>query len=125
MAQSYEIRLNRSQLVPDRGLQRRHQKFKLATFPTKLLDNVNNPILKYLCKFQINIQPHARVTAVQSLEDLYTFILWQPSWWSQAHPQPFSPYKIMEKCQTSLAHNSVFIDTNNFKFGTETRSMVL
>ena len=31
------------------------------------------------------------------------------------------PYKIIENSLTSLAHNSVFIDSNNFKFNTETR----
>ena len=39
--------------------------------------------------------------------------------------QPILPYNIIENPPTSLAHNSVFIGPNNFKFGTETRFMVL
>ena len=35
--------------------------------------------------------------------------------------QPIFPYNIIEKSPTSLAHNSVFIGPNDFKFGTETR----
>ena len=32
--------------------------------------NVNNPILKYRCKYQVDIPNNARVEAVQSLENL-------------------------------------------------------
>ena len=39
--------------------------------------------------------------------------------------QPIFPYNIIENSQTSLAHNSVLIVPNNFKFGTETCCMVL
>ena len=35
------------------------------------------------------------------------------------------PYYIIENFPTSLAGNTVFIGPNNFKFGTETCSMVL
>ena len=39
---------------------------------------------------------------------------------------PTSPFShIIENIPTSLAHNSVFIDPNNLKFGTETHCMVL
>ena len=37
-------------------------------------------VLKGFCKFQVDIQKNARVTAIQSLEDLHTFILRQPCW---------------------------------------------
>ena len=47
-------------------------------FLTKFLHNVNNPVLKGLCKFQVDISINARVTSVQRLENLYTFILPQP-----------------------------------------------
>ena len=47
------------------GLTWRHQKFKSTTFFTKLLHNVNNPILKHLCKFQVDIPIDPRATAVQ------------------------------------------------------------
>ena len=35
-------------------------------------------ILKDLCKFQVNTPINAKVTAVQSFENLHTFISWQP-----------------------------------------------
>ena len=38
--------------------------------------------------------------------------------------QPIFPYNIIENSQTSLAHQSVSIDRNNFKFGTETGCIV-
>ena len=37
---------------------------------TKLLQDVNNLILKYLCKFQVDIPINARAIAVQNLENL-------------------------------------------------------
>ena len=37
--------------------------------------NVDNPVLKGLCKFQANKLVNARVTAVQSLENHQTVIL--------------------------------------------------
>ena len=37
---------------------------------------------------------------------------------------PF-PYNVIENSPTSLAHKTVFVDLNNFKFGTETHHMVL
>ena len=43
-------------------------------FFTKFLHNVNNPVLKALCKFQVDIPINARVTAVQNLENLHTYL---------------------------------------------------
>ena len=40
-------------------------------------------------------------------------------------PQSIFPYNIIEHSPTSFAHNSVFIGPNDFKFGTETRFVVL
>ena len=40
--------------------------------------NVDNPVLKCLCKFLANKLVNARVTAVQSLENHQTIILRQP-----------------------------------------------
>ena len=54
------------------GLQLRHQKIKSTTSSTKFLHNVNNPILKHLCKLQVDISINARVISVQSLENIYT-----------------------------------------------------
>ena len=56
---------------------------KLTTYLTKFFYNVNNPILRYLCKFQVDIPIIARVTAIESLENLCTFILRQPCWWAK------------------------------------------
>ena len=39
-----------------------HQKFKLTIVFTEFLHDVNNPVLKGLCKFQVDIQKNARVT---------------------------------------------------------------
>ena len=47
--------------------------------------------------------------AVQSLENLHTFLLWQQG----------CSYNIIEDSATSLAHNSVFIGPNNSEFGTD------
>ena len=95
------------------------------TFPTKLLHNVNNTILKYLCEFQVDISINAKVITVQNLEDLCTFILRQPYWSAKECPQPIFLYNATENSPTFLAHNSVFIDPDNFKFGTETRYVFL
>ena len=53
-------------------------KFELAISWTKFLHNVNNPFLNGLCEFQVDIPKGERVTAVQSLEKLHTFMLRQP-----------------------------------------------
>ena len=55
-------------------------KFKLMTLVTKFLHNVNSPILKGLCKFQVDIPINAR--PLKSLENFGTFILLQPCWWA-------------------------------------------
>ena len=62
---------------------------------------------------------------VESFENLHTFILRQPCWWARERPQPVFQYNIIENFPTSFARNSVFVGSNDFKFGTETRSMVL
>ena len=58
----------------------------IIDFLTKFLHNVSSPVLKRLCKFQVDIPINARVTAVQNLENLYTFILRQPWWWTKECP---------------------------------------
>ena len=93
-------------------------------FWTKFSDNVSNLILKGLCKIQVDIPIYARVTSVQSLENLQTFLyvaaVIMVGKKVNAH-QPIFPYNIIENSPTSLAHNSVFIGPNNFKIGTQTR----
>ena len=42
---------------------------------TKFLHNVNKPVLKGLCMFQVDIPINAKVMAVTSLENLHIFIL--------------------------------------------------
>ena len=49
----------------------------------KLLHNVNNPNLKNIGKFQVDMPLNARVIAVQSPENSYTFILLQPCLWAK------------------------------------------
>ena len=39
--------------------------------------------------------------------------------------QPIFPYNMIENSPNFLAHNSISIDANNFKFGTETCVVVL
>ena len=80
------------------GLQCRHRIFELTIFWIKLLHEVNNPFLNAVCKFQVGIPINERVTEVQSLENLHTFVLRQPC----SH-QPIFPYNIIEHSQTSLA----------------------
>ena len=87
--------------------------FKLTIFLTKVLHNVNKPILNDLCKFQVDTTINAKVTAVQSFKNLHTFMLRQPCWWAR------------ENSPTSFACNSVFVGPNGFKCGTETCCMVL
>ena len=100
-------------------------KILINDFSDKTFTQCNYPILKYLCKFQVGIPINAIVIAVQSLEDLYIFILGQPCWWAKECLHPNFPYEIIENPPTSLAYNSVFVDPNNFKFGTETHCMVI
>ena len=38
--------------------------------------------------------------------------------------QPSFPYNLTENSPTSLVHKTVFVDSNNFKFGTKTHYMV-
>ena len=78
-------------------------------FFTKFEDNVNSPVLKDLCKFQVD----ARVTNAQYWENQ-----------NEAH-EPTFPYNITENSPTSLAYNSAVFVSNNFKFGTKTSYMVL
>ena len=84
-AEALLLRLIPCQTIP--GLQWRHQKFKLTIF----LTDIDYPSLKYLWKFKVDIPIHARVTAVQSLENLYTFILQQPCWWAKQTPPAYFP----------------------------------
>ena len=42
-----------------------------------------------------------------------------------AQKSVLSPYNIIENSPTSLAHTSVFVNPNNFRFGTETRMIFL
>ena len=46
---------------------------------------VNKQVLNGLYKFQVDTPINARFSAVQSWENLHTFILRQPYWWAIAH----------------------------------------
>ena len=89
-------------------------------FGSNFLHNVNNPILKDHFKFHINTQINAKVTAVQSFENLHIFLLRQPC---QERPPAHFPYNNRNSL-ISFAFYSVFVGPNDFKFGTETRVMV-
>ena len=49
-------------------------------FLAKFVYIIKDPILKYHYKFQLHIPINARVRAVPSLENFYTFILQWPCW---------------------------------------------
>ena len=103
---------------------RTSSKIKINDFSDKTLHNVDNAILKNLCKFQVDVPINTRVIAVQSLENLYTFILRQPCWLAKECLPAHFQYNIIENSRLSLAHKTVFVDPNNFKFGTDTHYMV-
>ena len=71
-------------------------KIQINDFFAKFLHNVNNPGLKGLCKFPVDIPTNSRVTATQSLENLHTFILRQPCYAQQL----IFPNKIIENSQS-------------------------
>ena len=78
-------------------------------------------------KFQVDIPINARVTAIQSFQNLHSFIRIAVAMLvggqKNAH-QPIFPYSIIEKSPASLAHDSIFVDRNKSKFGTKARCMV-
>ena len=83
-------------------------------------------ILKGFCKFQIKIPINARVTAVQSLENLSIHLHCGSHVGRQKNAyQPIFPYNIIETSATSLAHKPVFVSPNDFKFGTEIGCVVV
>ena len=86
----------------------------------KVLHNVNNPVLKGLCKFQVDIPKNSRVTAVQSLQNLHNLILPQPRWYVKECLPAIFPYNIIENSPTSLTYDSAFVGPNNFRSGTKT-----
>ena len=47
-------------------------KMKIKDLFDRLFYNANDLIMKYLCKFEVNLPINARGTAVQSLESLHT-----------------------------------------------------
>ena len=64
---------------------------KNLNFRIKFLHNVNDSILKVLCKFQVDLSINARVRTVHSLDNLHTFILRQP-YWCMGKRMPTSPF---------------------------------
>ena len=99
-------------------------------FFTKFLQNVNKPILKGLCKFQVDVP-----RVMQVMQELGQFKVLKISihLYCGSHVggqknalQPIFPYNIIEKNPpTFFPHNSASNDPNNFKFDTETGCMVL
>ena len=86
---------------------------------------MNNPILKDLCKFQVDTPINAKVIAVQNLENFIRLYCGSHDGGQENAHQPIFPYNIIENVPTSFVHNSVLIGPNDFNFGTETRFMVL
>ena len=63
--------------------------------------------------------------AVQSFENLHTFLLQQPCWYAREHrPAHFSYHSITENSPTFSARNTVFVGPIDFKFDKETCFMV-
>ena len=84
---------------------------------TKFFYNVNKPILKGLCKFQVDIHLNARVAAVHSLENLLQEISIHLYCGSHVGGQkdghqPIFP-RNMKNSPTFLAHNSLFVGPDN------------
>ena len=88
-------------------------KSKLTTFWTKFLHNISNPILKDLCKFQIDTTNKCKRYGCSMSIHLYcgSHVGGQEN----AH-QPIFPYNIIENSPTSFARNSVSVVqmTSNF-----------
>ena len=96
------------------------------TILTKFQHNVDNAILKYHHNFQVDKSVNARVIAVESLQNFYTFILPQPCWWAkECPPTHFTMYQNKKKLPASLACNSALNGPSDFKFGTNTFYVVL
>ena len=98
--------------------------FKLTTFFTKLLHNVNEPILRGVCKFQADIPISARVMAVHTLKIFIRLYNGSHVGGQKTNQQPIFRYNITKNPLTSLAHNSVFIGPNNFECCTEACCMI-
>ena len=88
---------------------------------------LNKFYLMLMTWFQVLVDKliNIRVTAVQSLETLQTFIFCSHYGGQKNAHQPNFPYNLTKNYPTSLVRNSVFIGPNNFKFGTKTRYIVL
>ena len=65
---------------------------KIKDVLEKLLHNVNNRSLKYLCKFQVDIPKSAKVIAVQSLGNLHTLYCRNHVGGPKNAHQPIFPY---------------------------------
>ena len=75
------------------------------TCSANFLHKINHPVLKGLCKFQVDIPINARVMAAQSLEKIHTFILQQPcSMMGKRMPtSPFSHIIVIRKISNFFA----------------------
>ena len=80
---------------------------------TKLLQNVNNRILKYLCKIQVDTPKSKSYSCSKFRKSPYIYIA------------AAIPYNIIKNSMSSFPHNSVSDGPNDFKFGTETCYMAL
>ena len=68
---------------------------------------------------------NAKVTAVQSFPNSIHLYCGSHVGGQKNTHQPIFPYNITENFPASFVRSSVFLSPNDFKFGTETRFMVL
>ena len=98
----------------------------INVFFDKILLNVNNSVMKAFRKFQVDIPMNSRVTAFQRSWKISIHLYRSSHVGGQMNVhQPILLYNIIKNCPTSLAYNSVFFGSNNIKFGTKTRCVVL
>ena len=72
------------------GLQRRHQKFKLTTFWEETFTNVNNRILNYLSKFQIDIPKNGSYSCSKLNKSAHNYIATTMFFGKRMPTSPFS-----------------------------------
>ena len=84
---------------------------KLTICWTTFLHKVNNPILKGLCKIQLQLFKVLKVP-------IYLYCGSHVGG-QENDRQPIFPYDIIENSPTSFAHNSVFVGPNDFICGTD------
>ena len=81
---------------------------------------MKNIILNVIPKFYDDTQNNVKVTATQTLENLYRFFDGSHAGEQPSAPQPIFPYNTIENVKISLANNSSTTDPTYLKFDRET-----